>query len=571
MCKLEAAELPRLIARDPDGRHVLTAELDERRALLIGRAPDPQAVRLAPDVSGRSIEAAPVDGASVSANHVIVWCEQGTACVRDMESRNGTWLRLPAAETLRVSGPEVVLQLAQAAGGTAADDEPSAPTWTAGGDYAQGVADSIERWLEAHRIEAHATVVTDPAESGGAPTRIPLATGESLDITPRGTVNASWSRLLMQLWRWTARQNAVFKTEEETRREGMILASRPIRAAHREVVEAATRGAPCLLLTGPPGAGKEMLAEVFHRHSGRSGPFVAVNCALFTKELLRSELFGAEAGSFTGATRRIVGAVERAQGGTLFLDEIGELPGDVQPMLLRFLDRHEYERLGQYGKVQRADVRVVAATNRDLREATRTGQFRADLWWRISVYEVEVPPLRTRWDDVNAYLEAVRGDDGRGSLREMLAPEAIEILRTHPWEGNFRELRSVAERLSRAGPIDVAACRRALDRSSLSRAPSRPSPVPTESADWSALVSRAVQAFVEDHGREPNVWDDQKEWNEKYLKPILFFHLSGAASHPPPTSDEALRSLASKLAVTVRADRGTAAKQLERYFERFRG
>jgi sigma-54 specific flagellar transcriptional regulator A len=112
-----------------------------------------------------------------------------------------------------------------------------------------------------------------------------------------------------------------------------------IRTAHREVVEAAQRDAKTLLIMGPSGAGKEVLAEVFHRASGRSGPLITTNCSTFRKELLRSELFGAEPGSFTSATRRIVGAVERAQGGTLFLDEIGELPIDLQAMFLRFLDR----------------------------------------------------------------------------------------------------------------------------------------------------------------------------------------------------------------------------------------
>jgi DNA-binding NtrC family response regulator len=355
----------------------------------------------------------------------------------------------------------------------------------------------------------------------------------------------------------------------------MILASSAIRGAHRDVVEAAQSDARTLLLTGASGAGKEMLAEVFHRYSGRSGAFVAVNCAMFSKELLRTELFGAEPGSFTGATRRIIGAVERAQGGTLFLDEVGEMPSDVQPMLLRFLDRREFEQLGHYGKPRRADVRVVAATNRDLREATRTGAFRADLWYRLSVHVVDVPPLRARWEDIETFLRTAPIEGPARSLFDALSPAALELLQAHPWEGNFRELTNFVERLPRKaspGGISAATCERALERGAL-RTVTRMSPQPAQQAsaphDWAELAGRAVRAFVQDHGREPSSWDDQKEWNEKYLKPLIFFHLSGAAQQPPPMDEDALSQLASRSATRVQADRGTAAKQLARYFELF--
>lgn len=318
-----------------------------------------------------------------------------------------------------------------------------------------------------------------------------------------------------------------------------------------------------------------MLAEVFHRHSGRSGPLVSLNCAEFEKGLLRAELFGAERGSFTGCTRTIVGAVERAQGGTLFLDEIGELDSEIQPMLLRFLDRHEFQRMGQMGRAQQADVRVVAATNRDLREATRIGHFRADLWWRLSVYVVEVPPLRQRWDDIVAYLDTVRTEDASSTLGAALSPGAIDVLQAHRWEGNFRELRNFAERLAHSGykkPIDAASCRRVLERSSITAVSPIPGPLESAPADWTALVSRAVAAFNEDCEHEPSSWNDQKLWSEEYLKPLLFYFISGAAEHPPPAEGdgEALTALANKCAARAKADRGTALRQLKRYFERFR-
>jgi DNA-binding NtrC family response regulator len=357
-------------------------------------------------------------------------------------------------------------------------------------------------------------------------------------------------------------------------REGLVLASPAIRSAHRRVLDAAQADARTLLLIGPTGSGKEVLAELFHRHARGSGAFVAVNCSLFGKELLRSELFGAEPGSFTGASRRIIGAVERAQGGTLFLDEIGDLPSELQPMLLRFLDRREYETLGQYGKVQRADVRVVAATNRDLREATREGTFRSDLWYRLSVHVVDVPPLRKRWDDVVAYLKSTIMGDGTTSLYDALSPAALELLRGHPWEGNFRELSNFCGRVAKCaspGSIHAASCRRALEVGSLRPIPPIDMPASqTKSAgrNWVELMARAIHAFVEDYGREPETWDDQKDWNEKYLKPLIFHELSGATPAQPPDA-EALAALASQSAASVRADRGTALKQLSRYFQRF--
>ena len=139
-------------------------------------------------------------------------------------------------------------------------------------------------------------------------------------------------------------------------------------------------------------------------------------------------------------------------------------------MLLRFLDRREFEQLGQYGKPRRADVRVVAATNRDLRDAARAGTFRADLWFRLSVHVVDVPPLRARWEDIDSYLRNLRVEGGKHSLLDALSPAALEVLRSHPWEGNFRELTNFTERLPRAagiGAISVSTCQKALERGSL--------------------------------------------------------------------------------------------------------
>lgn len=571
--------MPRLIVKGPDGQTVHTLELTASAPVLIGRNPDPRQLAVAPIPGQAPLVLATVDATSVSGNHLLAWSEQGGICVEDLGSRNGSWLKLAPSHAVRAgASDDVVVQLSRSTRDMSSADEPPAPIWRSTSDFGEALRDALEQWLGQQGIGAEVALVDGSKDDGvPPPNRVPLASGEALDIVPLATTDVSWSRTVERLWRWVTRQNSVFDAEQRTREEGMILASKAIRGAHRDVVDAAQSDARTLLLTGPSGAGKEVLAEVFHRYAGRSGAFVAVNCAMFSKDLLRSELFGAEPGSFTGATRRIVGAVERAQGGTLFLDEVGEIPSEVQPMLLRFLDRREFEQLGQYGKPRRADVRVVAATNRDLRDATRSGAFRADLWYRLSVHVVEVPSLRTRWDDIETFLRSTPLEGGAKSLFEALSPAALELLQNHAWEGNFRELTNLAERLPRKSTvagISAATCQRALERGSL-RPITRASPLPHTSAaphaDWAALATRAVQTFVEDHGREPTSWDDQKEWNEKYLKPLIFFHLSGAASQPAPGDDDALSVLASRSATQVQADRGTAAKQLARYFERYRG
>ena len=569
--------MPRLIVKGPDGQTAHTLEVTEAAPLLVGRNPDPNLLVGVEVAAPAPPVLVPIEAASVSGNHLLAWLEQGNICVEDLGSRNGSWLKLPAAQQIRTGSDQATVQLARAARDASSSDEPPTPVWGTAGAFGETLRTALEQWLAQQAIGAEVGLVESPGDKPPPPNRVPLASGEALDIVPLATTDVSWSRTLERLWRWVARQNSVFEAEQQTREEGMILASSAIRGAHRDVVDAAQSDARTLLLTGASGAGKEMLAEVFHRYTGRSGAFVAVNCAMFSKDLLRSELFGAEPGSFTGASRRIVGAVERAQGGTLFLDEVGEIPSEVQPMLLRFLDRREFEQLGQYGKPRRADVRVVAATNRDLRDATRSGAFRADLWYRLSVHVVDVPSLRTRWEDIETFLRSTRIEGSAPSLYDALSPDALSLLRNHAWEGNFRELTNLAERLPHKaahGGINAATCRAALERGSI-RPITRASPLPNTTssahADWALLATRAVRTFVEDHGREPTSWDDQKEWNEKYLKPLLFFHLSGAASQPAPADNDALSSLASRSATQVQADRGTAAKQLARYFERFRG
>ncbi|HEY0468899.1 MAG TPA: sigma 54-interacting transcriptional regulator, partial [Polyangiaceae bacterium] len=323
-----------------------------------------------------------------------------------------------------------------------------------------------------------------------------------------------------------------------------------------------------LMLIGPSGAGKEGLARAYHRHTGRAGSFVPRNCTMFTKDLVRVELFGAEAGAYTGATRRVIGAVERAHGGTLFLDELGEMPVEVQPTLLRFLDRGEFERLGDYGTVRVADVRMVAATNRDLRVALERNEFRADLWYRISNEVIELPPLRERFEDARAFLKTQLVSSTGESVLDLLSAQAEEVLREHRWDGNFRELQSFASRVaaSAGAPIDADTCRELLARGTLSGLPApkgQASALAATNQDWKKLIEHAASAFAADVGHEvPENWDEVKEFVEKYFKPLLFVRLGqGNAALANESID------ISTLARRLGADRGTAARQIERYLE----
>ncbi len=203
-----------------------------------------------------------------------------------------------------------------------------------------------------------------------------------------------------------------------------------------------------VLLTGESGTGKEVLARAIHRASGRaSGPFVAINAAALPDQLLESELFGYEKGAFTGATAAKPGRIEQAAGGTLFLDEAGEMSPPVQAKLLRLLEEREFQRLGAT-KVQKTDARIVAATNRDLKKAIARGEFREDLFYRLSVFEIPLPPLRERVEDILPLTEVFLAELGPAIGRPVagVSKEAKDLLLAYPWPGNVRELKNALER-----------------------------------------------------------------------------------------------------------------------------
>ena len=225
--------------------------------------------------------------------------------------------------------------------------------------------------------------------------------------------------------------------------DGMTGEHPSIEALRAEVARVARRDVS-VLITGESGVGKEIVAREIHRGSRRRGrPFVAVNCCALTDSLLESELFGHEKGAFTGATARKLGRFERARGGTLFLDEIGDAPAGTQAKLLRVLQEREFERVGGV-ETLRVDVRVIAATNRDLAALRERGEFRDDLFHRLNVLPLRVPPLRERSSDVPLLARVLCA---RSGLALSWTDAALARLRAHPWPGNVRELENTVERL----------------------------------------------------------------------------------------------------------------------------
>jgi transcriptional regulator with GAF, ATPase, and Fis domain len=203
-----------------------------------------------------------------------------------------------------------------------------------------------------------------------------------------------------------------------------------------------------VLVTGETGTGKELVARAIHRRSRRSSrTFVSVNCAAIPRGLLASELFGHEKGAFTGALQRRLGRFELAEGGTIFLDEVGELPMETQIALLRVLQEHEFERVGGTRSI-RTNVRVIAATNRDLQVAIQAGTFRSDLFYRLNVFPIEMPPLRERREDIPMLVEYFVDHCARkvGKNIQGITKESLDLLRSYPWPGNIRELQNVIER-----------------------------------------------------------------------------------------------------------------------------
>lgn len=259
----------------------------------------------------------------------------------------------------------------------------------------------------------------------------------------------------------------------------------------RDELEYAARSDAKLLITGESGVGKEVVARLVHKKSARSrGPFIAINCAGIPDTLLESELFGHTRGSFTGAYRDKPGLLEMAHGGTIFMDEVGEMSLRMQALLLRFLETGDLQRVGAERRQERVNVRVIAATNRNLMERIASGDLREDLYYRLNVIHLTISPLRERREDIPQLLEHFVRTFAQqyGIPTPAVADEVVARLSNHQWPGNVRELRNIVERMLVRGPTETLTC---LDLPAELRKPGRAaSPVPV-----AATMDRATAVF----------------------------------------------------------------------------
>jgi len=296
--------------------------------------------------------------------------------------------------------------------------------------------------------------------------------------------------------------------------------------AMREVYKAIGRVAAqdvTVLITGESGTGKELVARAIYQHGTRAkGPFLAINCAAIPDQLLESELFGHEKGAFTGADRRRIGKFEQCTGGTLFLDEIGDMSLATQTKVLRLLQDQSFERVGG-NELVRTDVRLIAATHRDLESWSKEGKYRPDLFYRLSVFTIRLPPLRERGEDLPMLVDHYVRRFNRELVREIreVTPEALGRLRDYPWPGNIRELQSVLKQamLRAAGPVLVPAF---LPEKLLDVVES------TATAETSEVSSR-LEAYIRQRvelGSE-NLYQEAHQQLDRFLLPLVLRSTDG--------------------------------------------
>jgi len=515
-------------------------------AVLVGRRPSLAALPAgALPFASERVSLVTVPCPHASENHLLAWHDGARVLLRDLGSTNGSRWSLPARRTVDASPVDALdLELGEVAASSAAD-APEAVTWGDADEYRANVSAAVTDWFARQGLPARVAVAL-AAEGSGDRASVPLGDGYSLALTDgRGagtrTEFPAMARALDVVWAYVRAQRGEFEAERDGLHDDLIVESAAMRAIHRRIYRAARAGLGGIL-QGPSGVGKSAFARCFHDHSERRGePFVEANLAEDSDDraLFVARLFGARAGAATGITRDRVGLVQAAHRGTLFLDEVGCLPLDAQGVLLRFLDTGTFRRFGDAGDapVGKADVRVVAGTNVDLREAVRGGTFREDLWWRLSGVVLELPPLRERRADVDAYLGAQRVDLGAGPrpVLDLLSPDARALLDAHPWQGNFRELRGFVARLPlyADGPsVTRRACEDALHAGSLARPSAAPAPpsAPPAAPAWDDVMSRAMQVFPRwlavrgEHGfgpaRAPAPAFDFKVFVEEVIKPL---------------------------------------------------
>jgi DNA-binding NtrC family response regulator len=297
---------------------------------------------------------------------------------------------------------------------------------------------TVSRYHVELRAVGHGAAVQDPGSTNGT-----WAQGMRLTeaIVPAGTLLSLGGTQLR-----VGEGEGVTLALHPDERLGVLLGRAPGMRRLMAEVERAARSDASTLVHGESGVGKELVAQSLHMLGARAkGPLVTVDCGALSPTLVASELFGHERGAFTGASAQYVGAFERAHGGTLFLDEIGELPASLQPVLLGVLERKRFRRLGGKNDLS-VDVRVVSATHRDLRAEVNAGTFRLDLYYRLAVLKLHVPPLRERPEDLPLLLEHFAREAGYAEpLSQLISDAVLSQLTTHAWPGNVRELRNLVE------------------------------------------------------------------------------------------------------------------------------
>jgi DNA-binding NtrC family response regulator len=512
----------------PGQKDAARVEVPAGGGALVGRDPSGRSSHVDdPRLQDLALNRVEVATPSVSTHHALIIDERDVIRVCDLGSKNGTWVQVPPqGHVLAPAGSTVRVRLGGGAPAVRDVSEPEEPQLGGSRDAAEVVAESVDRWLARRSIPARARLLPRTRADGARPFAWPLGRAGQLVVEFDQTVDAEVVAEVGRLAGWVARHDALLRAERDAEDDGLILASLPMRRAHRAVVAHGREGVRSVVLLGPTGVGKERFARAFHRASARrDGPFVPVNCAGLSPALVEAELFGAVEGAYTGAVRTTRGAVERADGGTLFLDEIGEMPEAAQAQMLRFLDGGgEYTRLGERGLVRHADVLLVSATNRPVLDSAPRGFLRKDLWYRIAERVLELPPLRQRREDIAAYLEGLTL--GACSAREALSDEAWAALCAHAWEGNFRELVHFGRRLPRAAERGSLGAQQVRDLLALRG--------PTEAPDgarggrpelpegaWRGALLEAADRFKSDElGEAPATWTELVTFIERYLKPV---------------------------------------------------
>ena len=316
--------------------------------------------------------------------------------------------------------------------------------------------------------------------------------GFALDLSKQKEAEAEIRALKDQLYR----ENLALRDEVDRALmfEEIVGASKPLKTVLSRIAKVAPTDST-VFITGETGTGKELIARAVHKRSQRAGSaFVSVNCAALAPTLISSELFGHEKGAFTGATQRRLGRFEQANGGTIFLDEVGELPPDTQVALLRVLQEREFERVGGAQTI-RVDVRVITATNRDLTAAVAKGTFRQDLFYRLNVFPIEVPPLRDRTEDILMLVEyfVQRYARRAGKNFRSIDKKTLDLFRKYDWPGNIRELQNVIERSVILNSGEVFA----VDESWLSKEPPRLRPQGAAAAASAGSGPRTEREIIE--------------------------------------------------------------------------